>query len=174
MLPKRFAPALFGLILSGLMSLLVSGISTYRALGFSDGYVPSWTGAWLTAWLIAFPVVLVAAPLTPPGCCPACRQRAMMESAPPRRGVLACASRTNVLFKSRGWPKECAAAFVENHGPPSFSMPEFAQYSKSTCHQVAGSALASIGHRVSGVVLAVSVPVWLYLWSLSLRDEQGS
>jgi succinate dehydrogenase / fumarate reductase cytochrome b subunit len=23
------------------------------------------------------------------------------------------------------------------------------------------------------VVLAVSVPIWLYLWSLSLRDEQG-
>jgi hypothetical protein len=31
MLPKKLAPALFGLILSGLMSLLVSGISTYRA-----------------------------------------------------------------------------------------------------------------------------------------------
>ena len=63
MFPKKFAPALFGLILSGLMSLLVSGISTYRAAGFDDGYVTVWISAWLTAWLVAFPVVLVVAPL---------------------------------------------------------------------------------------------------------------
>lgn len=63
MFPKKFAPALFGLILSRLMSLLVSGISTYRAAGFGDGYLVLWTGAWLTAWLVAFPVVLVVAPL---------------------------------------------------------------------------------------------------------------
>ena len=63
MLPKKLAPALFGLILSGLMSLLASGISTYRAVGFGDGYAGLWTGAWLTAWLVAFPVVLVVAPL---------------------------------------------------------------------------------------------------------------
>ena len=63
MLPKKYAPALFGLILSGLMSLLVSGISTYRAVGFSDSYAGLWASAWLTAWLVAFPVVLVVAPL---------------------------------------------------------------------------------------------------------------
>ena len=63
MLPEKFAPALFGLILSGLMSLLVSGISTYRAVGFIDNYAGLWTSAWLTAWLVAFPVVLVVAPL---------------------------------------------------------------------------------------------------------------
>jgi len=63
MLPEKFAPALFGLILSGLMSLLVSGISTYRAVGFIDSYAGLWTSAWLTAWLVAFPVVLVVAPL---------------------------------------------------------------------------------------------------------------
>lgn len=63
MFPKKLAPALFGLILSGLMSLLVSGTSTYRAAGFGDGYVALWMGAWLTAWLVAFPVVLVVAPL---------------------------------------------------------------------------------------------------------------
>jgi hypothetical protein len=63
MLPKNFAPALFGLILSGLMSLLVSGISTYRAVGLGEGYAGLWISAWLTAWLVAFPVVLVVAPL---------------------------------------------------------------------------------------------------------------
>lgn len=63
MLPKQFAPALFGLILSGLMSLLVSGISTYRAVGLGESYTGVWVSAWLTAWLVAFPVVLVVAPL---------------------------------------------------------------------------------------------------------------
>lgn len=64
MLPKQYAPALFGLILSGLMSLLVSGISTYRAVGFGESYAVLWVSAWLTAWLVAFPVVLIVAPLT--------------------------------------------------------------------------------------------------------------
>ncbi len=64
MLPARYAPALFGLILSGLMSLLVSAISTLRATGPGAEWLPLWIGAWLTAWLLAFPVVLVVAPLT--------------------------------------------------------------------------------------------------------------
>ena len=55
MLPTKFAPVLSGLILSGLMSPLVSGISAYRALGLGEGYVSQWTSAWLTAWLVAFP-----------------------------------------------------------------------------------------------------------------------
>ena len=63
MFPKKFAPALFGLILSGLMSLLVAGISTYRVVGLGDGFAGVWVSAWLTAWLVAFPVVLVVAPL---------------------------------------------------------------------------------------------------------------
>ena len=64
MFPSQFAPALFGLILSGLMSLLVSGISTYRAVGLEAHFAGLWASAWLMAWLIAFPVVLVVAPLT--------------------------------------------------------------------------------------------------------------
>ncbi len=64
MFPARFAPALFGFVLSGLMSLLVSAISTFRAVGASAAFLQLWLGGWLTAWLIAFPVVLVVAPLT--------------------------------------------------------------------------------------------------------------
>lgn len=64
MFPSRFAPALFGLILSGLMSLLVSGIATLRATGWSSSFPVLWVGGWLSAWLIAFPVVLVVAPFT--------------------------------------------------------------------------------------------------------------
>ncbi len=64
MFPKKFAPALFGFILSGLMSLLVSGIATYRAAGVAPDFFGMWTTGWVTAWLVAFPVVLVVAPLT--------------------------------------------------------------------------------------------------------------
>lgn len=64
MIPKRFAPVLFGLMLSGLMSLLISGISTFRLSGAQPAFSGLWLSAWLTAWMVAFPVVLVLAPLT--------------------------------------------------------------------------------------------------------------
>ncbi|MDI4632933.1 DUF2798 domain-containing protein [Pelomonas sp. V22] len=63
MIAKRFAPLLFGLILSGLMSLLVSGLSTWRALGLASGFLQLWASAWLMAWGLAFPAVLLMAPL---------------------------------------------------------------------------------------------------------------
>ena len=62
-MPARFAPALFGFVLSGLMSLVVSGIPTLRNPGPVDGVLSLWLGAWLLSWLVAFPVVLVVAPL---------------------------------------------------------------------------------------------------------------
>jgi hypothetical protein len=63
MMPARFAPVLFGLVLSGLMSFLVSGIATVRAVGFIDGILNVWVWAWLPSWIFAFPVVLVVAPV---------------------------------------------------------------------------------------------------------------
>ena len=39
--------------------------------------------------------------------------------------------------------------------------------------QLPVGALTSIGHRISGVVLAASVPVAIYLLGLSLRDAVG-
>jgi hypothetical protein len=63
MFPAKLAPVLFAFLLSALMSLLVSGISTLRAVGPVPGFATLWTQAWLTAWLFAFPVVLVVAPL---------------------------------------------------------------------------------------------------------------
>jgi Protein of unknown function (DUF2798) len=64
MIPARFAPILFGLILSGLMSLIVSGLSTFRALGLIEGFPMIWAGNWAVSWSIAFPTVLVVAPIT--------------------------------------------------------------------------------------------------------------
>ncbi|WP_169569940.1 DUF2798 domain-containing protein [Sneathiella limimaris] len=64
MVPQRFEHILFGFILSGLMSFIVSGISTLRAIGWHDDFFLSWVGAWVPSWMVAFPVVLFVAPLT--------------------------------------------------------------------------------------------------------------
>ena len=58
----RFAPVLFGLLLSGLMSLIVSGVSTVRVLGMADGVFGAGMANWASSWAIAFPTVLVVAP----------------------------------------------------------------------------------------------------------------
>ncbi|MBX3627205.1 MAG: DUF2798 domain-containing protein [Rhizobacter sp.] len=63
MIPRKFEPYLFGLVLSGLMSFVVAGISTLRNVGVVEGFTGLWVGAWLTAWLLAFPIVLFVAPL---------------------------------------------------------------------------------------------------------------
>ncbi|MBW8369731.1 MAG: DUF2798 domain-containing protein [Thiobacillus sp.] len=63
MIPRKYGPLLFSLILSGLMSLLVSGISTFRAIGLVTNFSNLWSSAWLTAWLFAFPAVLLVTPL---------------------------------------------------------------------------------------------------------------
>ena len=39
--------------------------------------------------------------------------------------------------------------------------------------QLPVGALTSIGHRISGVVLGVSLPFWFFVWDLSTRDEEG-
>ena len=62
-LPAHFGHPLFSLLLSGLMSLLVSGVATWSALAGHDGFAAKWLNAWLHSWLVAFPAVMVIAPL---------------------------------------------------------------------------------------------------------------
>jgi len=62
-LPKRLEPYAFGLLLSGMMSLIVSGISTALAAGIHSDFPLRWLSAWLPSWTVAFPSVLVVAPL---------------------------------------------------------------------------------------------------------------
>jgi Protein of unknown function (DUF2798) len=64
-----FPNIVFGFILSGLMSLIVSGISSARVYGLDRinenlyAYAIAWLNAYLSSWVVAFPVVLVIAPL---------------------------------------------------------------------------------------------------------------
>lgn len=64
MIARRYGPLLFALILSCVMTLLVSGLSTWRAVGLAPAFTQLWLGAWITSWSVAFPLVLVIAPLT--------------------------------------------------------------------------------------------------------------
>lgn len=59
----RFAPVLFGFVLSGLMSFIVSGIATLRNAGLADAFLSLWINAWLPSRIIAFPTVLIVAPM---------------------------------------------------------------------------------------------------------------
>ncbi|HCP80862.1 MAG TPA: DUF2798 domain-containing protein [Octadecabacter sp.] len=64
MIPARYAPILFGFILSGFMSAMVSAIAVYRSLNVDSSFLATWFGAWMSSWIVAFPVVLVVAPVT--------------------------------------------------------------------------------------------------------------
>ncbi|MDP1564781.1 MAG: DUF2798 domain-containing protein [Polaromonas sp.] len=85
MIPRKFEPLLFGFFLSGLMSLLVAGISTLRAAGMGPGFVSLWLTSWLTAWLFAFPAVLLVSPVA----------RRLVRSLLQAEGAAAPASRTD-------------------------------------------------------------------------------
>ncbi|MDP2087576.1 MAG: DUF2798 domain-containing protein [Gemmobacter sp.] len=64
MFPPRFAPVLFGFILSGLMSLMVSGIATARATGIGADFIYLWlVGGWLPSFALSFPAVLLVGPV---------------------------------------------------------------------------------------------------------------
>lgn len=64
MIPAKYAHILFGFILSGLMSGMVSAIATLRVLGLNADFPLNWVSSWMPSWGIAFPTVLVIAPLT--------------------------------------------------------------------------------------------------------------
>jgi hypothetical protein len=45
------------------MTFLVSGVATWRAVGWTDGMVGTWMSSWGIAWLVAYPTMLVMMPL---------------------------------------------------------------------------------------------------------------
>jgi hypothetical protein len=45
------------------MTLLVSGVATWRALGVVPGMLSIWMVSWMISWAIAFPTMLVMMPI---------------------------------------------------------------------------------------------------------------
>lgn len=64
MIARKHAPLLFGLLLSDVTSLLVSGVATMRTAGPSVTFPATWMHAWVMAWALAFPAMLLVAPWT--------------------------------------------------------------------------------------------------------------
>lgn len=62
-LPPRFGAFVMPFFLSVLMRCIVSLISTWRSVGWSDGFLKVWPGSWALSWVIAFPVLLLVLPL---------------------------------------------------------------------------------------------------------------
>jgi hypothetical protein len=62
-LPARYAGIVMPLLLSILMTMIVSFVSTARAVGFPPGFVRIWAGAWAMSWIVAFPTLLVLLPV---------------------------------------------------------------------------------------------------------------
>jgi len=62
-LPARFTLPVTGFILTGIMTIVISGVSTLLALGPGAEFLARWPVAWISSWIIAFPTVLVVLPM---------------------------------------------------------------------------------------------------------------
>ena len=62
MIPKRFASLVFAVLLTGLMTLVISGVATAINMGFPADFLARWARAWLPNWAIACPLLLLVRP----------------------------------------------------------------------------------------------------------------
>ena len=61
-IPNRFAPLLFGGLLSAIMVGIVSAVVLAIGQGIHQGFVGQWLRSCATTWPIAFPTVTLIAP----------------------------------------------------------------------------------------------------------------
>ena len=64
MIPNRFKSILFSFFLSIFMTFIVSGVSSFTAVGLTENLLYFWPTAWYRSWIIAFPAMLIIAPIT--------------------------------------------------------------------------------------------------------------
>jgi Protein of unknown function (DUF2798) len=62
-LPAKYNSIAMPFMLSLMMSFIISGVSTWRAIGMVDGFFWKWMPAWGLSWLIALPTVMVVLPI---------------------------------------------------------------------------------------------------------------
>lgn len=74
-LPPRYGAVVLPFFLSLMMTFIISGISTLRALGLGQEFLRAWPAAWAMSWVIGFPTLLVVLP--------AVRRLAALVVAPP-------------------------------------------------------------------------------------------
>lgn len=62
-IPARFTWLVLPAILALLMTFIISGVSTVRAIGLAPDVLGKWMQAWLLSYIIAYPTLLVALPI---------------------------------------------------------------------------------------------------------------
>ncbi len=62
-LPARYATIVMPLVLSVIMTCIISGVATFRALGLNAEALGMWPSTWLFSWMVAFPVLLLVLPI---------------------------------------------------------------------------------------------------------------
>jgi uncharacterized protein DUF2798 len=60
--PARFAPILFGALLSAIMVAFVSAFVIAITQGIHSGFMAQWIRSCVTTWPVAFPTVTLIAP----------------------------------------------------------------------------------------------------------------
>ncbi|MGT2501391.1 DUF2798 domain-containing protein [Bradyrhizobium guangxiense] len=60
-IPRRYSHFVFGIIQSGLTSLVAAGIASFPA-DAAMSFFAHWMVSWLIAWATMLPIVLLAAP----------------------------------------------------------------------------------------------------------------
>ncbi len=61
-IPARFAPILFGALLSGVMVMIVSAFVLAQSQGIDAGFAAKWFKSCITTWPVAFVSVTLLAP----------------------------------------------------------------------------------------------------------------
>ena len=61
-IPARFAPVLFGALLSAVMVGIVSAFVLATTQGINAAFPAQWMRSCITTWPVAFPTVLLVAP----------------------------------------------------------------------------------------------------------------
>lgn len=61
-IPNRFAPILFGALLSAIMVAIVSAVVLAISQGLHTGFPGQWLRSCVMTWPVAFPTVTIVAP----------------------------------------------------------------------------------------------------------------
>lgn len=61
-IPRRYAPLLFGALLSAIMVMFVSAFVLFVNQGLHPDFLAQWAKSCLTTWPVAFPTVTLLAP----------------------------------------------------------------------------------------------------------------
>ncbi|MEP3297842.1 MAG: DUF2798 domain-containing protein [Pseudoruegeria sp.] len=62
MSPQKKVHVLASFMTSGVMSFIVTGVATWKSLGFQSSFLNDWMTAWWFAWPIAFIAITITAP----------------------------------------------------------------------------------------------------------------